>query len=129
MIISLTFLTQCFIPFFLCFLSFSFTVQKNSPFIYLSSSFLYPSSFFFFILILSVFLFIFFSNMCHSRSLGIVGQPSIPLDSYFIEVMMNKDFWGLLFYFDELSVALNAIVSSGLFWIHQEDPEGHPWTF
>ena len=130
MIISLTFLTQCFVPLYFCFLSFSFTVQKNSPFIYLSSFFLYPSSFFFFILILCLFIFIFFSSMCHSRCcLGIVEQPSVPLDSYFIEVMINKDFWGLLCYFDKLSVTLNAIVSSGLLWIHQEDPEGHPQTF
>jgi len=25
-----------------------------------------------------------------------------------------------------LSIALNATVSSGLLWIHQEDLEGHP---
>ena len=43
--------------------------------------------------------------------------------------MMNKDLWDLLFYYDKLYVALNATVSSGLLWIHQEDLEGHPWTF
>ena len=42
---------------------------------------------------------------------------------------MNKDLWDLLFYYDKLYVALNATVSSGLLWIHQEDLEGHPWTF
>jgi len=36
---------------------------------------------------------------------------------------MNKDFWGLLFYSEKLFVALNAMVSGGLIWIHQEDPE------
>ena len=37
---------------------------------------------------------------------------------------MNKDFWGFLFYFDKLSVALNAIMSGGSLWIYQEDLEG-----
>ena len=37
---------------------------------------------------------------------------------------MNKDFWGFLFYYDKLSVALNTIVSSGSLWIYQEDLEG-----
>ena len=36
---------------------------------------------------------------------------------------MNKDFWDFLFYFDKLSVALNAIMLGGIFLIYQEDPE------
>lgn len=62
--------------------------------------------------------------MCHGRCcLGIVGQLCVPSDSSFLEVTMNKDFWGLLFYFENLSVALNAMVLGELLWIHQEDPE------
>jgi len=36
---------------------------------------------------------------------------------------MNKDFWGFLSYSDKLSIALNVIVSGGIFLIYQEDPE------
>ena len=56
-------------------------------------------------------------------------QPYVLSNSSFLKAMMNKDLWDLLFYYDKLYVALNATVSSGLLWIHQEDLEGHPWTF
>ena len=71
--------------------------------------------------------------MCHSRCcLDVVGQPSVPSGSSFFKVMMNKDFWGFLSYSDKLSIALNVIVSGGIFLIivpggifliYQEDPE------
>ena len=77
--------------------------------------FLYFPSFFFFILILCLVLFIFFSSMCHSRCCpNVVGQPSVPSGYSFLKVIMNKDFWGLLSYFDKLSIALNVTISSGL---------------
>ena len=38
---------------------------------------------------------------------------------------MNKDFWGFLFYFDKLSIELNAIMSGGSLWIYQEDSKGY----
>ena len=68
---------------------------------------------------LCLILFIFFSSMCHSRCCpGIDGQPFVPSDFSFLEIMMNKNFWSLLFYFEKLSIALNAMVSGGLIWIH-----------
>ena len=99
--ISVTFLTHCFAP---SFSSFYLSILINCPeiaFIYLSSFFLYSSSFFFFILILCLILFIFFSSLCHSRCCpSIVRQPSVPSNSSFLEVMMNKYLWGLfIFYF------------------------------
>ena len=36
---------------------------------------------------------------------------------------MNKDFWNFLSYSDKLSIALNVIMSGGIFMIYQEDPE------
>ena len=42
-----------------------------------------------------------------------VGSFSVPSNSSFVKIMMNKDFWGLLFYSDKLSVILNAITSNG----------------
>ena len=47
----------------------------------------------------------------------------VPSGSSFVEVIMNEDFWGM-FYPNKLSVALNAITSSGQLWIQQEDLEG-----
>ena len=36
---------------------------------------------------------------------------------------MNRDFKDCLFYYDKLSVALNAIALGELLWIYQEDSE------
>ena len=87
--------------------------------------FLYSPSSSFFILILCLILLIFFSSMCHSRCCpSLVRQPPIPSSSSFLEVMINKDFWGFLFYYDKLYVALNDMVLGGSLWIYQEDLKG-----
>ena len=53
--------------------------------------------------------------MCHNRCCpGVVGQLSVPSGSSFLEVIVNKNFWSLLFYFDKLFVALNGIMLGGL---------------
>ena len=36
---------------------------------------------------------------------------------------MNKDFWNFLSYSNKLSIALNVIMSGGIFMIYQEEPE------
>ena len=36
---------------------------------------------------------------------------------------MNRDFKDCLFYYDKLSVALNAITLGEFLWIYQENPE------
>lgn len=114
---------MCFTPLFLFFLL-QESRSKNSL-VCLSSFFLYTPSVFFFILILCLVLFIFFSNKCHSSCCpDVVGQPSILSSSSFLKVIVNKDFWDLLSYFDKLFVVLNATVSSGLLWIYQEDLKG-----
>ena len=66
-----------------------------------------------------IYIYIFFSSMCHSRCCpSLVGQPSVPSSSSFLEIMMNKDFWGFLFYSDKLSVALNDMVLGRSLWIY-----------
>ena len=77
----------------------------NSHFVFHAPPFvclLFPlySSSPFSILIMCLTLFIFFSSICHSRCCSdLVGQPSVPSRSPFLEVIMNKDFWGFLFCF------------------------------
>ena len=106
---------------FFSFFFFNYSSSKNLSSLCLSFL-LYSSFSFFIILILCLALLIFFSSMCHSRCCpNMVGQPFVPSNSSFVEVMVNKDFWGLLFYSNKLSVTLNAIVSGGLLWIYQED--------
>ena len=106
---------------FLCYNSHSMFHSLHS---FVFFFFLYsPPSFF--ILILCLILLIFFSSMCHSRCyLGLVGQPPIPSSSSFLEVMMSKFFWGFLFYYDKLFVALHDMVLGGSLWIYQEDVKG-----
>ena len=66
-----------------------------------------------------IFFFFFFSSMCHSRCCpSLVGQPSVPSSSSFLKIMMNKDFWGFLFYSNKLSVALNDMVLGRSLWIY-----------
>ena len=72
-----------------------------------------------------IYIYIFFSSMCHSRCCpSLVGQPSVPSSSSFLEIMMNKDFWGFFFSSDKLSVALNDMVLGRSLWIYQEDSKG-----
>ena len=109
----------CYISHYVFHFSFLASISFSNPskiaLICLPSFLLYSPSSFFFILILYLVLFIFFSSMCHSRCcLGVVGQLSVPSGSSFLEVIVNKNFWSLLFYFDKLFVALNAIMLGGL---------------
>ena len=108
--LTITLLIVYFTPPFFLFCLFVKSL-KNLLFVCLSFFILYSPFFFFFILIPCLVFFIFFSNMCHNRCcLGIFGQPYVPSGSSFHEIMMNKDFWSLLFYLDKLSIALNATV-------------------
>ena len=76
-------------------LLFSLKIRKNLPHFLSISSLLHSPSPSFLILIPSFMCFIFFSSTSISMShLYLIRQPSIPSDSSFLNVIMNRDFWG-----------------------------------
>ena len=75
--------------------------SKNNLLLSFINSLTLISCVFFFTLILPYICHVFFSSM---SCFCIVGQLFVPPVSFFLNVMMNEDFWGFLFYPDQLSI-------------------------
>ena len=68
---------------------------------------------------INIYIFFFSSPACVIVGAVLVWLGSLlPSSSSFLEIMMNKDFWGFFFSSDKLSVALNDMVLGRSLWIY-----------